>query len=222
MSVHATNGCFSAGESCLVNKGSDINAEDPFLFGDGFNNVGGGVYAIDWTFEHINIWFWPRGKAPSDVMGVNPNPIAWSTPTKSYRQDQGCIMDDHVQNMRLVFNIAFCGDWAGQPAIFDADGQCPGTCRDFVQNNPHAYKDAYWSINALKVYTLHDATTASQCVSTNPTIVLTTTITVTGAPTAQQPLVEVMTGGHWAVGYSVGPPKEKRQLDSMSAAPNYF
>ena len=127
-------------------------------------------------------------------------------------------MDDHFQNMRLVFDIAFCGDWAGQPAIFDADGRCPGTCQDFVQNNPQAYKDAYWSINALKVYTLHDAAAASQCA---PTKVLTTTVTVTGAPTAQQylqPLVEVMTDGHWAVGYSVGSPKEKRQLDSMSAS----
>ncbi len=106
--------------------------------------------------------------------------------------------------MRLVFNIAFCGEWAGQPAIF----------------NPQAYKDAYWSINALKVYTLHDATAASQCTPTNPTIVLTTTITVTGAPTAQQRLVEVMTDRHWAVGYSVGPPKEKRQLDSSLLHPS--
>ena len=134
VSVHAINGCFPAGESCLVNNGCEFNTEDSFIFDDGFNNVDGGVYVIEWTFEHINIWFWPRGRAPSDVTGVNPNPIAWSTPTVSYRQDQGCIMDDHFQNMRLVFDIAFCGDWAGQPAIFDADGQCPGTCEDTEQS----------------------------------------------------------------------------------------
>jgi len=30
---------------------------------------------------------------------------------------------------------------------------CPQTCTSFVQNNPIAFADAFWSINSLRVYT---------------------------------------------------------------------
>jgi hypothetical protein len=62
------------------------------------------------------------------------------------------------------------GDWAGQDAIFQGAG-CPGTCVgkslytstggrrvdayrivDYVNKNPASFKNAYWDIASLKVY----------------------------------------------------------------------
>ena len=44
------------------------------------------------------------------------------------------------------------GDWAG--AVFSQDSSCSskGSCQDYVQNTPSAFKEAYWTINSLKVY----------------------------------------------------------------------
>ncbi len=45
------------------------------------------------------------------------------------------------------------GDWAGQ--TWSQDPTCSAkapTCQEYVQNNPQAFSEAYWKINALKVY----------------------------------------------------------------------
>ena len=153
MTMHTSDGCSLAGNSCLANKGCSVNGGGASSYGDGLNKAGGGVYATEWTSDHINIWFWPKGSAPADVLGANPNPTAWGKPTANFQGGQGCNIDKHFNNMQLVFDTTFCGDWAGQASVFSADSQCKGTCQAFVQNNPSAFKDAYWSVNALKVYT---------------------------------------------------------------------
>jgi len=152
MTMHTSDGCSMAGSSCLANKGCGIDGGGSSSYGDGLNNAGGGVYATEWNSDHINIWFWPKGQAPSDATGANPDPTAWGTPAANFQGGSGCNIDNHFNNMQIVFDTTFCGDWAGQSAVFGADSQCSGTCRDYVQNNPQAFKDAYWSINALKVY----------------------------------------------------------------------
>lgn len=51
-----------------------------------------------------------------------------------------------------VFDITFCGDWAG--SVWSSSG-CAGkasTCNAFVQNNPTAFDETYWRVNSLKVY----------------------------------------------------------------------
>ena len=45
------------------------------------------------------------------------------------------------------------GDWAG--SVFQQDSKCAAfgsTCSDYVKNNPGAFTEAYWAVNALKVY----------------------------------------------------------------------
>lgn len=45
------------------------------------------------------------------------------------------------------------GDWAGQ--TWSQDPTCSAkapTCQEYVQNNPQAFAEAYWKVNALKVY----------------------------------------------------------------------
>jgi len=56
----------------------------------------------------------------------------------------------HFSNMNLVFDLTFCGDWAGN--VFAS--QCPGkgSCNSYVQNNPKDFTEAYWSVNYVKVF----------------------------------------------------------------------
>jgi len=65
----------------------------------------------------------------------------------------GCDIDTHFQNHQLVFNTAFCGDWAGK--VWSQDAVCSKlapTCEEYVANNPAVFKDAYWLINSVKVF----------------------------------------------------------------------
>ncbi|MCJ1255374.1 hypothetical protein MMC24_003190, partial [Lignoscripta atroalba] len=158
----ANNGGFSG--SSLVTQNCDINApgqgqnvgcsfagHDTRSFGAGFNSNNGGVFATEWTDSAIRIWFFPRGSVPSDATGNSPNPSGWGTPTATFQG--GCDFGQSFKNQNIVFDTTFCGDWAGQ--IWGSDPICSSkanTCNDFVQNNPSAFKDAYWSINSLKVY----------------------------------------------------------------------
>ena len=55
------------------------------------------------------------------------------------------------------------GDWAGQ--AFSSDSTCSSkasSCQDFVQNNPQAFTEAYWTINALKVYSSDGSSNSAQ------------------------------------------------------------
>ena len=57
------------------------------------------------------------------------------------------------RGLSQVFDTTFCGDWAGN--VWSIDSACSSqapTCQSFVQNNPSAFTDAYWSVNSLKVY----------------------------------------------------------------------
>jgi hypothetical protein len=54
-------------------------------------------------------------------------------------------------NMRIIINLTFCGDWAGDANSYNIYN-CPSTCEDFVKNKPSAFSKAYWDINSIKVY----------------------------------------------------------------------
>lgn len=67
--------------------------------------------------------------------------------------------------MQLVIDTTFCGDWAGSASAWEQtscylNNPVPeNTCPYYVQNNPSAYVDGFWSIKSIKVYQL-DATAA--------------------------------------------------------------
>lgn len=57
-------------------------------------------------------------------------------------------------NHAIVFNIALCGDLAAN--TFAGSGCATSTqrtCEAFVRGTPGAFRDAYWDVNALRVYT---------------------------------------------------------------------
>ena len=133
------------------NQGCSFHDYDNTYYGQGLNNAGGAIYAMEWTSTGISIWHWRRDSAPGDVLGDNPNPQNWGQPVAQW-QGGGCDWDGHFKNHNLVFDTTFCGDWAGNAFQSCSAANGGQTCKDYVANNPSAFRDAYWSVNALKVY----------------------------------------------------------------------
>ncbi|KAK3952393.1 concanavalin A-like lectin/glucanase domain-containing protein [Pseudoneurospora amorphoporcata] len=94
------------------------------------------------------------GGVASSVPGSDPS--SFGTPLAAFVFDRGCSMPDHFKNHSIVFNTAFCGDWAG--AVWGDDPTCKGLakkCEDYVGANPGQFKEAYWVVNSIKVYQRH-------------------------------------------------------------------
>jgi hypothetical protein len=169
MTLHTADGCsiynnhnFTGtmySDDCYVyapdqgtNVGCQIYTPQTNTYGDGFNNVGGGVYAMEWTDEAITIWFFQRGSIPSNIQRGSPTPdSSWGRPLSQFT---GCCdIPEFFSNNQIVFDVTFCGDWAG--SAWGSDPTCAplgGSCNNYVANNPSAFKNSYWSINSLRVY----------------------------------------------------------------------
>lgn len=66
----------------------------------------------------------------------------------------------HIHGPTLTERV---GDWAGE--TWSQDPTCSAkapTCQEYVQNNPQAFTEAYWRINALKVYSKDDSGDSEQ------------------------------------------------------------
>ncbi|KAL8766931.1 MAG: hypothetical protein Q9209_006412 [Squamulea sp. 1 TL-2023] len=150
MTMHTSEGCSLAGSSCLSNKGCPAKGG---AFGDGFNLNNGGTYAMEWTSGAIKMWFFSWGQEPKDILGESPDPTKWANPISTFQGGSNCDIDSHFKDQQIVFDTTFCGDWAGKEWFEDnvCSVKAP-TCEEYVKNNPKAFSEAYWTINALKVY----------------------------------------------------------------------
>jgi len=139
-STNCVNNGYYYGCSILAESGS---------YGSPFNKAGGGVYAAEWTESYIRAYFFPRGSIPKDLPTDSPNPDSWGMPYAYFELGEDCN-PDHFKNMSMIFDLTFCGQWAG--AVFDS--QCPGlgTCESYVQENPSDFEEAYWLINNVTVF----------------------------------------------------------------------
>ena len=133
------------------NQGCSFHDTDSAFYGTGLNNNNGAIFAMEWTSTGISIWRWAHGSAPGDALADSPSPSNWGPPSAQWG-GVGCDWDSHFQNHNLLFDTTFCGDWAGNTFGSCAAANNGQTCQDFVQNNPGAFANAYWSVNALKVY----------------------------------------------------------------------
>ncbi|KAJ9164872.1 Glycoside hydrolase family 16 protein [Coniochaeta hoffmannii] len=146
-----------ANADCQGNQGCGQQTSATNNYGAGFNAAGGGVYAVEWTSDHIAVWFFPRGdptaaRLASPSGGAAPDPASFGQPMARFVGDS-CSIDDHFVNNNIVFNIAYCGDWAGQ--VWAQDPTCSRltpTCSQYVAEHPEAFAEAYWLINSVKVY----------------------------------------------------------------------
>ncbi|KAG6380032.1 glycoside hydrolase family 16 protein [Boletus reticuloceps] len=85
--------------------------EDYNSFGPGFNNIGGGWYAIERTNNYISIWFWERGdaSAPSDATSgaATIDTSNWGTPA-AYFPNTDCDLATHFAANGIIINLTFC------------------------------------------------------------------------------------------------------------------
>ncbi|KAI6228853.1 Beta 1,3 (4)-glucanase [Aphelenchoides fujianensis] len=145
-----TRNCAVDAKGQPEDSGCSIETDDTRTYGAGFNRVNGGVYALQWTSTAIKIWFFPRARIPADIASGRLTPARWPQPLAAFR---GCDFDAHIRDQFLTFDLTFCGDWAG--SVWTDDAVCKKkakTCKQFVRENPGAFRDAYWLINYLKVY----------------------------------------------------------------------
>jgi len=165
ISLHTSSGCTMDGSGSLStsslasgdchagngNTGCGFSTGDSSGYGNGFDAVGGGVYAMEWTSQSIKVFFFPRSSIPADITSGTPNVAGWGTPVASF-SGSGCDIDSHFSNNNIVFDTTFCGQWAGQVWGSGSCASLAHTCDDYVGANPHAFTDAYWMINSVKVY----------------------------------------------------------------------
>ncbi|KIJ49472.1 glycoside hydrolase family 16 protein [Sphaerobolus stellatus SS14] len=137
------------------NQGCGANFTGPATYGSPFNKQGGGWYVMERRASTgISVWFWSRtdfNVPPSIEFGspiLEPS-FLWGLPQAFFPFSSSCN-PNHFDAHNIIFDDTFCGDFAG--TVYPTSG-CPGTCEDFVNNNPQAFAQAYWQINSLRVYT---------------------------------------------------------------------
>lgn len=89
--------------------------------------------------EGVKIWFWarddnnvPYGVKHCDGSDLDP---AWGDPDAYFPMDN-CDYDSHMNDHCMVFDLTFCGDWAGN--AFQASGCGPScsSCESFIARAP--------------------------------------------------------------------------------------
>ncbi|KAJ3759525.1 laminarinase [Lentinula raphanica] len=127
-------------------------------FGPSFNAAGGGWFAMERTTTFISIWFWPRSSTtvPSDVSGgsTEVDTDNWGTPV-AFFPNTDCDIASEFAAHNFVINLTFCGDWAGITSVWDlacAASTGVADCNDYVNANPSAFSNAYFEINAVRVF----------------------------------------------------------------------
>ncbi|KIW83989.1 hypothetical protein Z517_03235 [Fonsecaea pedrosoi CBS 271.37] len=173
--LHTSPNCTIAGDSRTMtgqlsnnncayypgyNVGCGIRDNRPASYGTGFNAIGGGVYAMQWTSDFVSVWFFPRGSIPSDITSKTPNPSSWGLPAA--KMQGSCVFDQHFQAHKIILNNAFCGEYAGATSVWNSTtNSCAintgySTCNAYVAAQPGAFQQSYWSINSIRVYQLVD------------------------------------------------------------------
>jgi len=145
--------CYVDAANQYSNQGCGIISDTSYSYGEKFNANGGGVYATQILANSgIRVWFWEMSQVPSNINNNNPNPNSWGTPHAAWTFGSWCPYS-HFQDLSLVFDLTFCGDWAGEQSVWDEN--CSGyssTCVNYVQYNPSGFSQAYWEINYVKYF----------------------------------------------------------------------
>ncbi|KAI5118460.1 hypothetical protein M0805_006279 [Coniferiporia weirii] len=137
------------------NTGCGNTFKKPNSYGSALNSVQGGWFVMKRTnADGAYVYFWARNdpSVPEEVKSggktINPSD-SWGEPEARFPTDT-CNWSQHFNAHNIIFDLTFCGDWAG--SAFGSAG-CGGSCEDFVNNNPTKFQDAYWEVNAVRVYT---------------------------------------------------------------------
>ncbi|KAF5313916.1 hypothetical protein D9619_013047 [Psilocybe cf. subviscida] len=165
--LHTTEGCTmpatrrmtgTAGQNDCnwltnFNTGCTVKMDSSLSYGPSFNENGGGWYAMERTPEYISVWFWPRNSitVPIEVRTNTIFPVStknWGIPV-AFFPNTSCDITKFFGPNNIIINLTFCGDWAGN--VY-SQTSCPSTCVDYVNNNPGAFKGAYFDFASIRVY----------------------------------------------------------------------
>ncbi|KAJ3991797.1 glycoside hydrolase family 16 protein [Lentinula boryana] len=147
VSSNSTIGNLQCASSASSNTGCTYIDNDARSYGKGFNQQGGGVYAMEWTNEAIQMWFFSRVNIPSDITNKTPNPSSWGKPAALF-SNSGCDIGSHFSDHTITINTDVCGGWT--ESAFSSSG-CSGTCADTVAVASN-FDNARWSINYVATY----------------------------------------------------------------------
>lgn len=189
--VEADN-CWVMAPHQWENQGCVAVHTDNETLGEPLNQQGGGVFVLDWdpANKYIKSYVFRAGvegipenlqqamdtaDATHEDHRVEPDPASWNALPYAYfaiGEDTGCS-SDHFKNMRVVINLAFCGNVAGnrfqrdcpalakqfQPIKSSSSSSSSSqlespidACNAFIGSNPESLKEAYWKIRGLYVY----------------------------------------------------------------------
>ncbi len=142
--------CGCDGKSVCPYQGCGVVSTNTASFGAGFNNAGGGVYAMELTPDtaRVTVWFFPRGAIPADLVANAPNPSTW--PTTNRIVFNPC--PNTFKFLQIVVNTTICGDWAGAANVYPGG---PSACLAEARTSP--LSEAYWAIRYIKVFRRVDA-----------------------------------------------------------------
>jgi hypothetical protein len=169
--------CWNMAPHQWENQGCVLVDERNTTIGQPLNQQGGGVYALEWdpANGYIKSWvFSPKENVPHnlaqsmDTAGdgtkqVIPDPDQWDAPYAFFAigEGSGCSAD-HFKNMRIIFNLAFCGTVAGNRYFTDCPAEITNkfnvtndpwvSCNAYIASNPKEMDDAYWKIRGVYVY----------------------------------------------------------------------
>lgn len=154
----------------LANGGCGQKSPLNVTYGDYFNQNKGGVFAMEWTARYIAIWFFDRKTAEAKNLTLSPTvgvfnnatgnatigggPVVttFGTPIARF-SGPNCDILKHFNAHNIVFDMTFCGDWAGKDWSTDATcGPLAPRCQDYVGKNPADFKENYWLINRVDVF----------------------------------------------------------------------
>lgn len=171
--------CWASAPHQWYNQGCvATSSENNTSLGEPVNEAGGGVYALEWDPANGYIKSWVFSDAGTEIPSniheamltaslssddrILPDTESWGLPYAYFAigPKSGCAAD-HFQNMRLVFNLAFCGTVAGNrfakdcPDLaqqYDQDGDSWASCNAYVKDNAMSLDEAYWLVNGVYVY----------------------------------------------------------------------
>jgi len=153
--VPSTN-CSIVAPDQARNEGCPIIGPEGTM-GPKFNAAGGGTFAFEWDPEagYFRGFFWPAGTEPADIKAQKPNPDSWGMPYSKFLLNEATCPRSLFQNMRIVMNTDFCGEWGNTDVTFHE--KCPQvpaeyTCNQWVSTFPGNLTEAYWSITRMDVY----------------------------------------------------------------------
>ena len=148
----------SDGTNCYVNApgqfnnaGCGITDDSPKSLGAPFNAQRGGVVATVWDNSSVRAFRWTRGLMPVDVSErTTPFIESWGTPYARF--DFTHCDANHFHDHQIIFDLTFCGDWAG--GVFGS--QCADvshglSCEAFVSKGANM-REAYWTVNYIDAW----------------------------------------------------------------------